>query len=136
VSAAFRDPAVEPTAARIHAALGAAAQAWDLLTQLIGDLGLSLAWRYYRDGGWLARASKGSRTVAWVNVHEGSATVTCYFAERDRARLVDHADLPTDVRDRIAVVSLVGKLLPVSLQVHGIADLAAVATLLRTKLGA
>ena len=136
MTTAFRDPAVEPTATRIHAALGAAGDAWDLLADLIAESGLTLTWRYYRDGGWLAKAGKGSKTVAWLNVAPGCARVTFYFAERDRARLVDTPALPTDLRDRIAVVALIGKLLPLSLELRVSQDLREFATVLRIKLGA
>jgi hypothetical protein len=32
---------------------------------------MAIAWRYYRDGGWLVKATRGSKTVAWVNVARG-----------------------------------------------------------------
>ena len=97
------------------------------------EFGLTVCWRYYREGGWLAKATKGSKTVAWLNVVPGGARVTCYFAERDRARLVENPALPADVRDRIAVVALIGKLLPVSLEVRESADVEVVCTTLRIK---
>jgi len=136
VTTAFRDPAIEPTTERIHAALGAAGQTWDLLLALVEQSGLDLTWRYYRDGGWLARLTKGSRTVAWVNVAPGCVRATCYFAERDRGAIADDPALPADVRGRVAAVALIGASLPVSLEARTSEDVATVGTVLRLKLGA
>ena len=136
MAAAFTDPAVEPTTARIHAALGAAGEAWDLLTELMDAHGVVVGWRYYRDGGWLARASRGGRTVAWLNVAPGCVRVTFYFAERHRAMLVDDSELAPDLRARIATVALIGKLLPVSLELLNGPDVRDVGAVLHAKLRA
>jgi hypothetical protein len=136
VTTAFRDPAVEPTTERIHAVLGAAAAAWDLLVELVAESGMAIAWRYYRDGGWLAKVTRGAQTVAWVNVAPGCVGATCYFAERDRAGIADDRDLPADVRDRVAVVAPIGKSVPVSLEARTSLDVGTIGTVLRLKLGA
>ncbi|HEY3338690.1 MAG TPA: DUF3788 family protein [Propionicimonas sp.] len=134
MSAAFRDPAVEPVTTSIHAVLGTAGEAWDRLAELMGTLGVTVGWRYYRDGGWLAKAARNSRTVAWLNVVPGCVRVTVYFAERHRPMLVDNAELPPELRDRIATVALIGTLLPVSLEVRDTAAVADVGAVLGIKL--
>lgn len=72
MTSVFRDPDVEPTTESIRAALGRAADTWDELTALIADSGALLAWRYYRDGGCVARASNGQKTIAWLNVAQAT----------------------------------------------------------------
>ena len=134
MTTAFRDPATEPTTTRIHAALGAAGDVWDQLVGLLEESGLAMGWRYYRDGGWLARVTRGSKTVAWVNVAPGCVRATCYFTERDRGEIADDPDLPADVRDRVAAVALVGKLLPVSLEARTSEDVRTIGTVLQRKL--
>lgn len=136
MTTAFRDPAIAPTTERIHAALGAAAEAWDLLVELVGESGMAIAWRYYRDGGWLAKVTRGSRTVAWVNVAPGCVRATCYFAERDRAGIADDRDLPAEVRERVAVVAPIGKSVPVSLEARTSEDVSTIGTVMRLKLDA
>lgn len=136
MTTAFRDPAIEPTTERIHAALGTAAEAWDLLVALVEESGMAIAWRYYRDGGWLAKVTRGSKTVAWVNVVPGCVRATAYFAERDRAGIADDFDLPAFVRDRVAVVAPIGKSVPVSLEARTSEDVGTIGTVLRLKLGA
>jgi hypothetical protein len=135
VTATFRDPAVEPTTERIQAVLGAAVEAWDRLLRLVDDSGLVLDWRFYRDGGWLAKVTKGTKTVAWVNVVPGCVRATCYFAERDRGAIADDPALPADVRSRVAAAALIGRSLPVSLEARTGDDVRTLGTVLRLKLG-
>ncbi len=97
---------------------------------------MAIAWRYYRDGGWLAKVTRGSRTVAWVNVAPGCVRATCYFAERDRAGIADDRDLPAEVRERVAVVAPVGKSVPVSLEARTSEDVSTIGTVMRLKLDA
>lgn len=129
----FRDPGVEPTTESIGAALGPAGDIWAELTALIADSGALLAWRYYRDGGWLARASEGRKTIAWVNVGQGHATITFYFAERHRSILAHNPALTDEVRHQIATAALSGKLLPVTLDLHDRRHLPEVRALLAMK---
>lgn len=133
---AFRDPDVEPTTTRIHAVLGPADDAWDGLAGLIAKAGLDLDWRYYRDGGWLAKATKGNKTIAWLSVEPGEVRITCYFAERHRTALTEDATLPAELRERIGATAMIGRLLPVFQVVRTISDLAQVASILRIKLAA
>lgn len=136
MTAVFRDPAVEPVTASIHAVLGPAGDTWDQLVQLMAAHGVAVGWRYYRDGGWLAKATTGGKTVAWLNVVSGCVRVTFYFAERHRPILVDHPELPPAVRDRIATVALIGKLLPVSFEIREAPAVRDVGTVLGIKLRA
>lgn len=129
----FRDPDVAPTPDSIRAALGPAAGAWERLTRLVTGSGAEVAWRYYRDGGWLARAARGRKTVAWLSVVPGCARITFYFTERDRAALAGHAALPADLRARIATAALIGRLLPVTVEVRDDSALAEVGALIAAK---
>jgi hypothetical protein len=95
-----------------------------------------IAWRYYRDGGWLAKVTRGSKTVAWVNVAPGCVRATCYFAERDRAGIADDPAPPADVRGRVAVVAPIGKSVPVSLEARASKDVSTIGTVMRLKLDA
>ncbi len=136
VTSAFRDPGVEPTTERIQAALGPAGVAWNELATLLTESGLDLAWKYYRDGGWLARATRGSRTIAWLSAADGHARVTFYFAERHRATLVTDPALPADLRERVAAAALIGRLLPVTVEVRKSLDVREIGAVLLIKLGA
>ena len=127
------DPDVAPDDEVVGAALGDAREAWRRLTELLGGLGLELAWRHYRDGGWLCRATRGNKVVAWLAVWAGYATVTCYFAGRHRAELVQ-LPMPESLRAQAAQTELSGSLLPVVVEVRTDADAAAAAEVVRFKL--
>lgn len=133
--ATFRDPDVAPTIGMVHDVLGpGAAAVWDELAGLVTGAGATLAWRYYADGGWLAKASRANRTVAWLNVAPGQATITFYFAERHRASLAANPELSSTEREQIAGTALSGRLLPVTLTLADGRQLPEVRALLTAKL--
>lgn len=79
------DAETYPDSAVLAAVLEAAWPAWQALLAGLADGGLTAAWRWYRDGGWLCKVTVGRRTAAWLAAWAGYATVTCYLP----ARLVD-----------------------------------------------
>lgn len=133
---ALTDPDVEPTAELIADALGPAEAAWDELTAAVTgpEFRLRIEWRYYRDGSrWLAKALRGSKNAAWLSVWVGEGGVTCYFAERHRAPLLD-LDVSDALREQIAGQPMMGRMLPVPMAVRSTADVADALAVLRLKL--
>lgn len=130
----FSDRSSEPTAESIRDALASASGAWDELIAALAAAGAPVAWRYYRDGGWLAKAAAGGRTIAWLSVEEGSARITFTFAERHRAVLANTETLPEQLRRRLADAPLSGRILPVSLEIRDTDDVALAEAVLRVKL--
>lgn len=127
------DPDVAPDDERVAAVLGDSCAAWTRLTGLLADSGLDLAWRHYRDGGWLCRATRGGKNVAWLAVWEGYATVTCYFAARHRPGLT-RLPIPEALRAQVAAAEMSGNLLPVVVEIRTRADADAAAEVVRAKL--
>lgn len=130
----FVDPDVPPDERRIAGVLGDAAEAWRHLSAHLAALDLELSWRHYRDGGWLCRAVRGGKNVAWLGVWDGCATLTCYFAARHRERLVQ-LPVPAELRDQAARAEMSGSLLPLVIEVRTLADAEAAAEVVRFKLG-
>jgi len=122
MDALFNDPAIEPTAERIDQALGAASTAWASYGAVLQAAGVSVEWRYYRDGGWLGKATKGSRTIAWLQINQGFARASYYFAERLRSDLAGDQVLPQRIRDLIKEAKPIGQSLAVSLELRSAAD--------------
>ena len=129
----FHNKDVQPDDAMIHTALASNPEAWDQVTSLLADAGVTVSWRHYRDGGWLAKATLKNKTIAWLAVEDGFVRVTFHFAERHRTQLSELHELPTDIRQGIAQTPLSGKLLPVTFEVRGGADIPLVATMLQRK---
>jgi hypothetical protein len=132
----FSDAGVEPTSAAIQEALGSASQAWEQTLAVFAEADVLVSWRYYRDGGWVAKATRGNKTIAWLAVEDGFVRVAFYFAERHRAALADADGLAQQVRDRIAATAVSGRLLSVTFEVREPADLEPVRVVLAVKLTA
>jgi hypothetical protein len=103
---------------------------------VFAEAGVVVSWRYYRDGGWLAKATRGKKTIAWLAVEDGFVRVTFHFAERHRAALAEADGLAQQVRDRIAATAVSGRLLSVTFEVREPADLDPVRVVLAVKLTA
>ncbi len=116
-----KDPDSQPTPGLIAETLHDAAACWTMLTDHFADVGATVEWRYYREGGWLAKAVGKGRTVGWLSVEDGYVRVTCYFAERHRTPLLDDESLAA-LHQVIADTPLSGRLLPVTLEVRSPSD--------------
>lgn len=113
---AFPDQSQPPTPELIAEALGDTNNVWQKALDAFADAGVDVAWRYYRDGGWLAKATRGKATMAWMSVEPGLARITFYFPARLRDTILASPDLDDTLRERIASATPVGKSLPVTLQ--------------------
>lgn len=52
---------------------------------MFAEAGVLVSWRYYRDRGWLAKATRGNKTAAWPALEDGFVRVT--FEVREPADL-------------------------------------------------
>jgi len=131
MNAVFTDPAVAPVTETINEALGASADIWNQWSGVLTDAGMATVWRYYRDGGWVIKASRGSRTIAWMSVNQGYGRVTFFFAQRLRPTLIAADDLPEWVKDAALDAN---KMLSLTVQIRTPADVADAQSVLRYKL--
>lgn len=111
------DESVPPTAPLIEETLGVAYPAWLRLEEELGDAGLVLEWVYYRDGGWLCKALRGKKNLAWLAVWDDQATVTFYFSERHREGLTA-LEVPEQIRQQAATAQMIGRMLPLRLDIR------------------
>jgi len=135
--AVLTDPDRVPDDGQITQHLGASFAAWQNLKETLSgpEFGLELSWHHYRDGGWLCKALRGRKNMAWLAVWEGYATVTCYFSARHREGLAA-IRLPEALRTRLAGAELSGAMLPVSVEIRSAADVAAAVEIIRYRLRA
>jgi hypothetical protein len=129
------DPDVAPDQVQIRATLGEAFNAWTGLESALTDppFGLALSWHYFRDGGWLRKALRGTRNLAWLAVWKDHATITFYFAARHRADLVA-LPVPDALRSQAAAAEMTGRVLPLVIEIRSQADVEAALEVLRYKL--
>lgn len=131
------NPDVVPDEVQIRTALGGAFNAWQSLETALTDppFGLALSWRHFRDGGWLRKAIRGKKNLAWLAVWKDYATVTFYFAARHRKDLVA-LPIPERLRMQAAEAKMTGRMLPLVIEIRSQADVEAALEVLRYKLRA
>lgn len=118
---AFPDQSQPPTPELITEALGEADIAWKEALDAFAEAGVDVTWRYYRDGGWLAKATRGKTAMAWMSIEPGLARITFYSPARLRETILASPDLDDTLRERIASATPVGKSLPVTLRLPDVA---------------
>ncbi len=111
---AFNDESQPPTPEAIAETLGNTNAVWREALGAFAEAGVDVTWRYYRDGGWLAKATRGKATMAWMSIEPGRARITFYFPARLRETILASPDLDDTLRERIAGATPVGKSLPVT----------------------
>jgi len=90
---------------------------------LSGADGLDMTWRYYKDGtSWLCKVARKKKTILWLSVWQGCFHLGFYFTEKNGAGI---PDLNIDKRLKRAYVENkpIGKLKPLTVEVHTQADL-------------
>ncbi len=134
MSQAFSEEATHPTPERIAAALGDAASVWATTVAAIEEVGSTVEWRYYRDGGWLAKATKRSQTIAWLRVEPGHLRVTFYFAARFRELLLDEVGINATLREQVDAAT--GRTIALSLELGATSAPEQLLALIALRLGA
>lgn len=82
----LKDPNTKITEGFLTAVLGDSYTAWSEFSEKLLGYDISLEWRYYKDGGWLAKAINKKRTIFWGSVSEGLFTVSFNFSEKPHLR--------------------------------------------------
>lgn len=133
---AFTDrTAPEPSPGQIADALGPAADAWESLLRAIADAGGAVAWKWYRDGGWLARAAKGTKTLLWADIDdEGFVDGSFYFAARLREAVASMPGIAPDSADSILASELWGSTVAIPFELRTPADVEALQPFFAAKL--
>lgn len=128
------DPEINPDDPQIEEAFGPAYDAWRALSAAVNapPFGLALSWSHYRDGGWLCKALRGTKNLAWLGVWDGYATVTFYFAERHRNDLIA-LPIPDPLREQAARTEMIGRMLPLMVEIRALDDVAPALEILRYK---
>jgi len=97
------------------------------------DAGATVEWRYYRDGGWLAKATSRRQTIAWLRVEPGQLRISFSFPAPLRDQLLDEVALAT-IRDQI--IEAPGRSIALSLGLSDASALDPVVALIAVKVQA
>ena len=133
---AFADAEAAPTCDMIREALGAADAAWAEFIRCLTDNGVAAEWRYYRDGGWLLKATRGRKTIAWASVEPSLFRVVFHIAERFRCTLIHGEMLSPELRQRISEAPQHGQMSSLSFEIAHITDIPDIVSMLKARLDA
>lgn len=79
-----KDRTTEPNDANLKIVLGDSFLAYRILVDKLIDFEADLEWRYYKDGGWLAKVTRKKKTIFWGEPNDGYFTIGFHFNERNR----------------------------------------------------
>ncbi|MCL2235084.1 MAG: DUF3788 domain-containing protein [Defluviitaleaceae bacterium] len=81
---------------------------WQELTMSFTQQEIEIEWRFYKDGGWLAKVVRKKKTIFWGWVsHDGHMSASFNFANKPELRdAVDNMGLSSEIMDTIEVTPL------------------------------
>ncbi len=99
------------------------------------DFQLSTQWRYYKDGkAWLCKICSKKKTVAWLSAWADGFKLGFYFTEKTGTG-IQALDIDEGLKRDYASGKPIGKLKPLVVKVASKAQLPAVYTLMKYKVG-
>lgn len=95
--------------------------------------GLVIEWRYYNDGkAWLGKIIYKKKTVLWLSVWEGFFKTSFYFTEKHLDAIAE-LDIPNVIKDDFFKEKLIGKLIPMIIDINTDKQLDDLLTIVRFK---
>lgn len=129
----LKDPNIEPTRKVISEALGNGCLVYTKFIEYIIEYDILVEWRYYNDGkAWLAKAQAKKKTVCWLSVWEGFFMVSFFFTEKTKGG-IQELIVSTEIKEKAANASAVGKLIPLIFEVKEESQLQDIFTVMEYK---
>ena len=96
----LKDPNTQITDDFLAMVLGKSFAAWKMFYENLPRYGISLEWRYYKDGGWLAKCTHKKNTIIWVSASGGFFTTSFLFSEKAHLRKgIQELDISDDLKN-------------------------------------
>jgi hypothetical protein len=129
----LRDPDVYPDEAALRAVLGKNFAPYQALLGLFADAGVTVEWRYYRDGNaWLCKAQKKKKTLFWLSVQRDHVVAVSYLPETSMGE-VYALEISDAAKARFREVNQVGKSRPCAFDITDAAVLSDLAVVMAYK---
>jgi len=97
-----KDKSVEPNAENLSLVLGDSFLAYEILKEKLSDFEAELEWRFYKDGGWLAKITRKKKTLIWGSAEDGFFSASFLFAEKPHLRAgVLELDISADLKNKL-----------------------------------
>lgn len=84
-----KDRNIEPNDENLKIVLDNSFSAYKKLVEKLSDFEVSLEWRFYKDGGWLAKATRKKKTIFWGEARSGCFTIAINFNERNKQGVLE-----------------------------------------------
>lgn len=114
----LKDPLIPPSDEVFRKALGISYPAFVELSKSVTDSGLTMEWRYYKDGkAWLCKVVFKKKTIFWLSVWDKHFKTTFYFTEKTGKGLVN-LDINTELKEIFNHGKPIGKLIPLTIAIQ------------------
>lgn len=98
----MKDPQTEMTDEFLAMVLGNSFAAWQAFNGNLPEYDLALEWRYYKDGGWLAKVTHKKKTIIWVWASAGFFGANFGFPEKPHLRAgIGELDIADELKKNI-----------------------------------
>ncbi|MBC2225356.1 DUF3788 family protein [Listeria seeligeri] len=77
-----KDKHVEPTDENLSIVLGESFPVYKKLVEKLPNYEANLEWRFYKDGGWLAKVTRKKKTLFWGEPNCNYFTIAFHFNEK------------------------------------------------------
>lgn len=115
----LRDAGIEPTEMVLKNALGDEMHNVykTLIEIIISEFELTYEWRFYKDGNaWLCKVFLKKKTIFWLSVWANLIKISFYFTEKTGLGVQDLL-IDDETKKRLNSTKLIGKLLPLSIDI-------------------
>lgn len=131
----LRKEEVTPTEKVLEEALGKDIfDVYLMLMQIIeSEFQLEIQWRFYKDGkAWLCKVIDKKKTISWLSIWDGFIKISFYFTEKTRWGIYD-LQINNQIKDKFKEVEVIGKLIPLILDIEKEKELADLAEIIKYK---
>lgn len=84
-----KDKNIEPIDENLSIVLGNSFSAYKSLLEKLPNFEAVLEWRFYKDGGWLAKVTRKKKTIFWGAAKDGCFTIAFHFNERNKQGVLE-----------------------------------------------
>lgn len=113
----LKDKNIFPTNEVISDVLGSSFPAYETLSEMFADAGLTLEWNYYNDGkAWLCKILSKKKNLGWLIVYPNFFRINAYFAERHLERIAE-MDIAESIKEEFYQQKPSGKLIQMSINI-------------------
>jgi len=81
-----KDKNAEPVDENLRLVLGESFSAYQVLREKLSEYEATLEWRFYKDGGWLAKVTRKKKTIIWGSPEDGYFAASFLFSEKPHLR--------------------------------------------------